>query len=299
MMEQSSSSKVISLHLQGCFAYCQNAPVCYHKNKVLLHHEITRDVQNALRIRLLEAGYKVHESICDLSTKYYTDLAKEYSNYNITVSCNELSEYRHHDFGFRKKIINEIKEQVQVSVYYPEEVQEYKEFQKLFLIKDYNSLQLAYDLMKIETGRLHFLIDKSFLEQEDIKSVIMCFTGKFQSRKDSEQSADTCLTSWIINGHCPYDKDYLDITFDQTARKCPYSKKGIEMVNTELDTIKAYMDVDVRYHHVIDPIFSCIYQKVFKGEGNEQFKGADIQNQAANYGDGSDSKRVRGFSLRR
>lgn len=303
MMEQSSSSKVVSLHLQRCSGYCPNASVCYHYNKALTDKDLRRDDDNLLRVRLLEAGFKVHESICDLSTMYYTDLAKEYPNYNITISSKLLSKYRNpHSYEWTRKIVDEVKEQVQISVYEMEEVLDFKEYQKLFLIKDYDTLQKAYDLMKVETGRLHFLIDKTFLSEDTDQTTrnrIVNFIKKFQERVDPLQSADTCLTSWIINGHCPYDKDYLDITFDKTARKCPYARKGIKMVNIELDTIKAYMGVDVKYHHVIDPIFKCIYKDIFKGEGNEQFEGADIQNQAANNRDGSDSKRVRGFSLRR
>ena len=299
-MELSSLNKVVSLHLQRCSGDCQNASVCYHKNKARSIYELKRNDCESLRIRLLEEGYKVHESVCEMDSKYYVDLAKGWSTYNITISCNALARhtYSSSSYEFRRDLINQIKEQVQISVYYNEEVQEFKEFQKLYLIRDNNTLDHAEFLMKQTTGRLHFLFDKTFLLDKAAEKIVS-FTTKFQRRADSLQSADTCLTSWLVNGHCPYDKDYLDITFDKTARKCPYAKKGIDMVNLELDSIKAYMDISLNYHHVCDPIFKCIYKDTFKGEGHEQFEGADIQNQAANNGDGSNSKRMRRFSLRR
>jgi hypothetical protein len=297
MMEQNSSSKVVSLHLQGCFGFCQNASVCYHKNKVIDNREFKCNEGQELRIRLLEQDYRVHESICSMDNKYHTDLAKEYPNYHITISVNEIN--RNNDGGYRKSFIDQIKDQVQVSVYHLEEIQNYKDFQKLFLITSWETLGEAYQYMKMDTGRLHFLIDKGFISNTVIRQRIQDFIKNFQNRKDPLQSADTCLTSWLINGHCPYDKDYLDITYDKTARKCPYAQRGISMNNLELDSINAYMSLHSDYHYVCDPIFKCIYKDIFKGEGHEQFEGADIQNQAANNGNGSNSKRVRGFSLRR
>lgn len=300
MAQISSSPKVVSLHMQKCSGGCPNASVCYHKNKAEeVVNELKPDNRHLLRIRLLEEGYKIHESVCEMYNKYYLDLAKEYPNYNITISHEEIIRYSSSP-GFKKKCCDEMKDQVQVSVYDLDQIEEYKDYQKLFLIKDFDTLGQAFQLMKMETGKLHFIIDKKFLSEVNARNRIRDFINNFQNRMDPLQSADTCLTGWLINGHCPHETDYLDITYDRTARKCPYASKGIVMNNLELDSIEAYMTVHPDYHYTIDPIFKCIYKDIFKGESNEQrLINTNLQNQNANNGSGSNTKRVRGLSLRR
>lgn len=295
-MEQNSSNpKIVSLHLQKCSGYCPNASVCYHKNKFEGSSTVL-PIMNTMRVALLEKGYKIHESICEINNDYYFNLMENYSNYNITISCMELNK------GNRKELYAEdYKDQIQVSVYTEEDVLDYKYYQKLFLIKGWESLGVAYNLMKKDTGKLHFLLDQKFLVfGKEPKKRIVNFIEEFQDRKVSHQTADTCLTSWLVNGHCPNEKDYLDITFDKTARKCPYAKKGIDMCNLEESSIEEYMSINLDYHYICDPTFKCIYSEIFKGEKNEQsLINKDIQNRSTNNGSRSNSKRVRRLSLRR
>jgi hypothetical protein len=226
---------------------------------------------------------------------YFISLLEEHSNYNITASSLLFdSDYTKY-FNRRTDLIN----QLQVSVYTNIDIVKFENYQKLFLIKDYNSFVLSNELMNEMTGKLHFLIDQNLIRQSSGKQFLADIIKNFHSRKDKQQSCDTCLTSWVVNGHCPYENsNYIDITFDNTIRKCPYAKKGIKVNSVDLSQIESYMKLNLWDHIDIDPTFKCIYHELFKGEIDES-KYDRVQNKDANNSSRSSSKRVWGFSLRR
>jgi len=286
MEPTSLSHKVVSLHLQRCSGYCPNASVCYHRNK--LDGCNSHILENNMREKLIRYGFKVHESLCEGTITYFRDLLDVYPNYNITLSCGmKSSEY------YIKK---EYKENIQITVYEKEDIEKLKIYQKLYLIKDKVTLDFAFERMKENTGRLHFLLDQTFVR--DNKWVLPLVIKNFQDREDWSQSVDTCLTSWLVNGHCPYTKDYLDITEDGTGRKCPYARAGQPLIAVDSQTIEAYMNTEIN-HSKIDPLFKCVYQELFKGEINEQsLIDSSLQNPTSDNGSGGSIKRMRRFSLR-
>jgi hypothetical protein len=285
MVPTSSNNKIISLHLQQCNYNCPNSSVCYHRNKDISNNIIT----GTDKFRsYLTSYFKVHESICAFDKIYHTMMLNNCPNYNITISSDLL-------LAINSSLIN-YKNQVQISVYLNlVTIHKFKEFQKLYLIKDNESLYFAYELMNYETGKLHFLLDQKYVQNNYGNMLLKNIFTEFQKRKDPLQTLDTCFTSWIVNGHCPYDSNnYIDITYDSTIRKCPYSKEGhpIDITDFNLNDIDSWFKLDLKH--------DCIYKKIFTGELNGRIdKDSDIQNKTTNNGIGSGSKHMRRFSLRR
>ena len=66
---------------------------------------------------------------------------------------------------------------------------------------------------------------------------------------------DSCLENYVVHGKCVYNENYVDLNFDGTFRKCPFTKNGIEVKKT--DTIQSMIK------HKEKP--ECIYSKLFGG----------------------------------
>lgn len=204
-------NKIISLHLQRCSGYCPNASSCYHMQKEKRDTLIENPIQ--FTYRCVASGATVYDSVCNLQ-EYHIDLLSNYANYNMTISAREMIKGYH------------IKDRVQVSVYDCVDLYNFSEYQKLFLIKDTKSyLQFKDWLGNKDYGRLHFIFDQSRLTAE----VLECSIRLFNEKACNGQSMDSCVTSFLINGECPYSNhNYIDISSDRTIRKCPYDIRGIE-----------------------------------------------------------------------
>lgn len=225
-MEQNCSNKIISLHMMKCEDKCHNDSSCYHLQKNI----IVNDTYNFDIEYWLKKGYIIYNSLCKPIKENDLRLLELYKNYNITISCLDV-------------IISEImqfKNQIQLSVYDSSDLTIYADFQKLFLIKDLESYAICLYIITnniTKYGRIHFNIDQN---TKNIKDYIHYISKIFNFLKPSLFSLDSCFTSWVINGKCPYDdNNYIDITYDGTARKCPFNKNGNILSNdTTLDIFK-------------------------------------------------------------
>jgi len=287
-MAQISLNKIVSLHLQKCSGFCPNASVCYHMKKVQNSNAVINS--DNIRREILKF-YKVYESVCSFNSIYHKKILREFPNYNITVSSSLISP-RDEDLFIHR-------DQIQVSVYSANDIINFEKYQKLFLIKDEESVYSAYNFMKQKTGKLHFIIDQEFLSSKggNPSRRVVNFMMAFEKRVDYLQSADTCLTSWVINGKCPYSsQNYVDLNYDSTIRKCPYIKEPIALINTNIKylvkNISSVMSSNKSNHE-------CIYEKLFKGDMDGRIiKDSNLQNSSSNSGNGSSTKRMRRLSLR-
>jgi hypothetical protein len=276
-------TKVVSLHLQSCSGYCPNATVCYHTAK----NKTTGQIESTTSLRFdAILNHKVHESICatnEVHIDFIKSLLINHSNFNITLSSLIADVFCKDE---------EFKEQIQVSVYNDEQIKKYKNYQKLFLVKDHKTLLEFYTLLfgskSEETGRLHFLFDQEFIKNRSFPILIQ----KFQESKNKLITLDTCFSSWIINGHCPYDDNsYIDISIDETIRKCPYEQNGTWFENL------SSKDLDKAFDLKFEP--RCVYQKIFKGDKDGKFrKDSCNKSEDADNEPRSGSGRVRRLSLR-
>jgi regulator of RNase E activity RraB len=224
-MEQKCSHKVISLHLQECSGYCPNASSCYHiKKEINTEENLDED---KIRLDAIKTGHEVHESICFYGP-HHKDLLQIYKNYNITLSAMVVKLYFKELYPF--------KEQIQVTVYDDADIYLFSEWQKLFLINDEKNLRLFDEFLGRSTSRLHFLLDQEFITP----ARIVFLYEEFEKRASDGQTLDSCLTSWLVNGECPYeDGQYLDITYDASLRLCPYAKRGV-MGNLDKNIVEQF-----------------------------------------------------------
>lgn len=251
-MDLKSSDKIVSLHFQDCKKHCQNKSVCY-----LLKRDHNGPSLNTFTIRtaILELGYQVYESICDKLTPYHFGMLNKYKNYNITISCN----------NFDKELYN-YKNQVQLSVYSEKDIKKYQGLKLLYLIFDKKTENILHKNIK----NVNIIIDIDYIKNNRnlLRKIVSCNHRYYSNDKveilygynncynmddpkDKNISFDSCLSSWIINGKCPYkNNNYIDIGLDG-VRTCPFQKKAQKL--------------DLNNLFNIENKNNCIYNKFFKG----------------------------------
>lgn len=233
-MEQNSSNRVVSLHLEKCTRPCRNEKICYHLNKKLLNYDIS-SITKWLKEVAIPKGYTIYDSICNL-TRDLSDFYS-YDNYNITINSKHIN-------GLKYSID---KSRLQITIHNDKDIRKYINYQKLYLIHDDESLSFAIRKMKDITGYLHFVFYQNYIDKEKL----LLITNKFTNRVDKKQSLDSCYSSWLLNGKCPYEKDYIDISYDGSIRKCPFQKIG------------AYPKSFKNIFRVKPKQERCIYEKIF------------------------------------
>lgn len=244
---QNNSNKVVSLHLEACDRHCPHSSICYHDKKGT---EQLSGIGELVQ-RCVDEGYIVYDSVCTntrLSSGRLLVKATKHKNYNFTFSIRALSRLN--------REIRNIASQIQVSVYDKNEIADLYVFQKLFLIHDYNSFNLFTDTCGCDCGKLHYNIDQKNIDFDTLKVIIR----HFNDNGSKGQSLDSCVTSWIVNGCCPYENDnnYIDISHDRTVRKCPFNPVGTR--TTEKTRIKDM------FHLQVEPFRECKYKQYFGGK---------------------------------
>jgi len=240
-MAQTSSNKIVSLHVDRCGHSCPNRSVCYHMKKNLSVTDFNLNITD--RLRILTRGWTIHESVCIGVSNLHWHLLKFYKNYNITISKDLYEPY-----------LDNRSEQVQITVYTLADIIAYTEYQKLFLIKndsDWNFFLEHFYNDKVK--RTHFLVDQEYIDKAKVK--VMC---NMALDNKTTNTVDSCLMSYLLNGRCPFSYyNYVDITFDGSARSCPYARCGVELPPNYLDNSDTFK--------VDTPPEKCIYRELFGG----------------------------------
>lgn len=212
-MEPNSSNKIVSLHMERCSRQCENRSCCYHVNKdIIFDNDL--EISSGQWLWFLRKGYLVYESLCNGIPAWSWHLLKFYKNYNITISADQYEPYLHR-----------VKDQVQITIYNEEDAKQFKEYQKLFLIKDDTSWDFFLKYCNTDVSeKLHYIFDHSYISKDQLR---IAAENKMYWKISSTMTIDSCFTSFLLNGRCPYSYgNYIDITYDGTVRRCPYSKTG-------------------------------------------------------------------------
>jgi len=202
--------------MEPCSYNCSNLDVCYHRNKSISLKSTKGVLPINFREQMLSQGYIIHESKCTPLTIWHENLLKMYPNYHITIPYQLFEQ---------SKIIIPIK-QVQITIYTKEQALKILNYQKLFLIKNNQTLQYVINegLWNTPYSHMHFCIDQNWITKKKLQEI---FYYRMLSNS-SNISIDSCADSWITNGRCPYSNgSYIDITYDNTLRTCPFNKIGI------------------------------------------------------------------------
>lgn len=244
-MEQNYSNKIVSLHLKPCKYGCPNKEVCYLRKR---NPAQGNPLPITFKEDMLLQGFTIHDALCDTPTSYNFFLLQRFKNYNITVSIEDL-------YSDTVKELQKFKNQVQVSVYDIKDVKAYSG-QKLFLIHDQQTLVRAKFLFKQDWVRnIHFNVDPTGFNS----SLVFLQDG------DRNITMDTCLSSWVVNGECPYTTNYIDISYDWTIRKCPFAKDSIPIPKNMI-TNSNYIDL-----FTLEPTPNeCSYAEKFKRNDDGQ-----------------------------
>jgi len=245
-----TNSKIVSLHLDGCKGGCRNASACYFLKRSIVPDSINK---TAIKRILLMNGYTIHDAVCELIDDNLILLTSEH--YNITVSNKILQKFD------KKKELLAFKNQISVSIYsYKESVcSELRDIQKMYLIKDDKTLQFFMRNVKNERiNKIHFCIDQEYLESSGkLPEIIKTFSKKATGIK----SMDTCLSSFVVNGKCPYEKNnYVDVSADLSVRRCPFVINGTKL-NTLGNSILTAISNSLKLESNCD---TCYYHKFFK-----------------------------------
>lgn len=244
-MEQSSTAKVVSLHMEPCMYACPNAEVCYHRRKEIETGNVGVLPVN-FRMEMLDKGCIIHESICQPVSNATLSMLSLRRNYSITLPYPLFE---------KEERLKEFKQQVQITVYTAEQARKVLEYQKLFLVKDDQSMAYAIEkhLWNIPFSYMHFCIDQDWVTKEKLQELMY-----YRMLSNTiGTTVDSCAESWLINGRCPYGHgNYIDITYDGTIRKCPYNKRGVPIKDVYDGTYESLFAADC-------PIENCRYTNLF------------------------------------
>lgn len=246
MEQKSSISKIVSLHLEKCKRGCPHSDICYLRKRVV---GTGYPLPLNFREDMLEQGYTIHEAMCTPLTSSDKDLLARYRNYNVTISYPvyiESNVEQSYSLG----------SQLQVSVYTEAQaVSVNKTVTKLFLIKDLATFRLACSLRNNNNiANLHFNIDMRI--SSNIQLLML-------QNLQKNITLDSCMSSWIINGECPYTTNYIDISYDWTIRKCPFSTNGTPIPKNIIN--KKRNNYDDLFKIIHKPAVCC-YEKRILGD---------------------------------
>ena len=236
-METTCSNKIVSLHLERCgLENCPHQSICYLRNRKDEKRTVRTDISYFVR-----KGYRVYNAICNKVTGNDLWLLNNYKNYNITLSYNLFKEY--------DELKDEkIKDQIQVTVYNEEQLKELNNQQKLYLVKDEETLSFFYKHINLPWKNIHFPIDQSFIDKKKIIEMSLSIISS-----NNNITLDSCLTQIVKEHHCIYGDNYIDINYDGTIRKCVFDKEGMYFGIREEDMEKAF-DISIERN--------CIYKRI-------------------------------------
>lgn len=238
-----NSFKIVSIHADDCYDGCPNRSACYlqkrkHKENINPH---------TYRMTAILSGYSVYEAICSLypgDTRL--DLVRRHPNYNLTISC-KIFDRTTSNVGIELSFLP-IK-QLQISCYDYIDLVRFREYQKLFLIKDEDTFLMYKQLQKdTRIEKVHFTIDLQWLSIDKLKEIVEVHN----SSPLHGITLDSCLSNWIVNGKCMYTTTYVDLNRDKTFRKCPFKLEGIPINDLTIEEMISFSEP-----------CTCKYQKFF------------------------------------
>jgi hypothetical protein len=250
----SNKEKIISLHTyQDCHTNCPNQSVCYHRKRRNVN--VYTSIYEEYIKEWLENKYQVYDALVDKNIGrlelYYLFNRDNYNNYHITVSSNER---RLSLSTCDKAKAWELYPNLNLTVYTIDEMRKYARYNKMFLVHSFQTLNLmANSAGSAGLGNIHYNVDQEFITPQNIKTIMSIMNDESTEGK----TLDTCLSSWVVNGKCPYEDNYIDIDSVGAIRKCPFSvyEQGGYTSLTNID--KAF---ELKYDG------PCKYREIFNKE---------------------------------
>jgi len=217
---------IVSLHLENCTnIFCPNIKECYHLKKDFTTQSLC--IPKMKLYELLEhKDITIYDSVTDIN-EYHKGLIL-YDNYNMTVPV---------DSCFIDGCFNNsyLKPNVYITVHYGQLFSDQLDaINKIYLYKWIEPVTL--DRLYNSANNTHFVFDRETLNASRISEIIQVY---MKYREKTTNSIDSCIENLILNGCCPYKNgNYIDITYDNTYRICPFAKQSFYHELPQEETLK-------------------------------------------------------------
>lgn len=214
----------ISMHDKICNTInCPHYEDCYfiarEKHNETLPHSITEEILNKCN----SGEAIVYASLCDKECAVsLLTMAMMVNNFNVTLNYNV--------FKAHEKLCANIMNRLQITIYHQSQILELKEAQKLFFVKDLETLKQATLIIKSNMHNIHFTIKRDYFDMPQLLAF-----GYMINQAHKSVTMDSCLEYAIVNQRCIYANNYIDISGDGTFRRCPFQVKGEPIGNKTLD----------------------------------------------------------------
>ena len=250
------SKKIISIHNSKCETLCEHSDVCYFVNAKSENEQVGDDVINNV-VSNITYNKDIHYSACNLQqTVDICDKITTEQNEYTYVTMNKLMLKKINFIYENKKELDYLHKFIQLTVYSYDDIiaDRYGNYQKLFLIKDDETYQTAiYILKQKEQHKIHFPVEQNWAAANENK--LIALVSYWNQLGETTMSLDSCLENYVTNGTCVYANEYIDLRFDGTVRRCPFSD--------ERHNISDYDRPDDMFDILFEP--KCIYHKLFGG----------------------------------
>jgi len=258
------SKKIVSVHNHKCTSGCPHKDVCYFVNG---KHFDNPDENEADKIEevieKISDDIKVYYSGCDFMESFTTFATKVWDDdrKHMTFSKNMLP---HMKTMCGPNEINKFNSKVQLTVYTYEDLinPELKDMQKLFLIKNKDSYNIAMRIFKYDIDlNVHFPIAHNWAANN--KDLLLVLINEWNNSNNPNLSLDSCLENYVSNGTCVYSEEYIDLRYDGSVRRCPFSD---ECHKINYENPDAMFDIEFKPN--------CIYGELF---GREEWRNGNTQ----------------------
>ena len=252
-------SKQISVHNHKCTKPCEHANICYYINGKHKDSKITSDKIDEVINKISGDDNKIYYSVCDFMSAYitYSDSIYPNTNRSMTISNNI---YKHFISMFNPSDRKQFNKKVQLTVYTADDLGDdnLKDIQKMFLIKDQESYELAELILRnpTEYHNIHFPIYHEWAKANQDLVLILVGLWLTNSYLNTSISLDSCLENYIVNNKCVYAENYIDLRYDGSVRRCPFSDESHDI---DID------NPDNMFNIPFTP--NCIWHELFYKEG--------------------------------
>ena len=213
----------ISMHDDICSTpNCPHHSDCYcikrNKEQSYISDKLWQDIiQSCNKFHAI-----VYYSLCNKNNvTHIYNIAKTTLNFNVTLGYYM---YKKYEYMFKN-----IPHRLQITVYKKEQINELKNKQKLFFVKDKKTYRIAKQINEeLPTKKIHFSIKRDEFNSKQIVDLI-------KNINCDNITYDSCLENAILRGSCIYNTGYLDISTDGTFRKCPFNINGKIIGNKTLN----------------------------------------------------------------
>ena len=95
----------------------------------------------------------------------------------------------------------------------------------MFLIKDDMTYDIAVrvfaEALRPNINKIHFPIEHEWARLNQGK--IIKLVGDWNISDNKTLSLDSCLENYLLHNKCVYKDNYIDLRFDGSVRRCPFS----------------------------------------------------------------------------